>query len=89
MSGFEGFGAMTNFVVMPMYFLSGAIYPLADLPFWLKILTWLNPLTYGVDLMRGILIGSANYPVWLNAGVLFLFGISMYFLAIPMFGRQK
>jgi ABC-2 type transport system permease protein len=89
MTSFEGFGAMTNFIVMPMYFLSGAIYPLTDLPLWLTILTWINPLTYGVDLMRGILLDSHAYPVALNVGILASFGAIMFFIAIPSFGKQK
>src|SRR5258706_3615191 len=54
MTSFEGFGTLSNFVVMPMYFLSGAIYPTSSAPAWIKPLIIINPLSYGVDALRQI-----------------------------------
>lgn len=48
----ESFQALMQVIMMPMIFLSGAIFPLRDLPAWLTVLTHLNPLTYAVDPMR-------------------------------------
>lgn len=48
----ESFQGVTHLAVMPLLFLSGALFPLADLPRWLSLLTHLNPLTYAVDPMR-------------------------------------
>jgi ABC-2 type transport system permease protein len=48
----ESFQVVMQFFVLPMFFLSGAVFPLADLPTWLKALTVIDPLTYGVDPMR-------------------------------------
>jgi ABC-2 type transport system permease protein len=63
MATFEGFGSISNGIVLPMYFLSGAVFPirgivglggfLVDLPWWLRALMYANPVTYLVDLLRG------------------------------------
>jgi len=49
---FPTFMALTQMVLMPMFFLSGALFPLSGLPFWLTVLTRINPLTYAVDPLR-------------------------------------
>jgi len=49
---FQGFMALVNMIMMPMLFLSGAMFPLSGLPLWLQSLTHLNPLTYAVDAVR-------------------------------------
>lgn len=54
MKSFEGFPIVMNFILLPMFFLSGAMFPLQGLPGWMDVLTKINPLTYGVDLVRGI-----------------------------------
>jgi ABC-2 type transport system permease protein len=48
----QGFHLVMNLVLFPFLFLSGAFFPLADLPAWLKLLGWINPLAYAVDLMQ-------------------------------------
>jgi ABC-2 type transport system permease protein len=62
----QGFQLVMNFLVMPIYFLSGALYPLANLPRVLAALTRIDPLTYGVDGMRGALIGMTHFGVALD-----------------------
>ena len=52
MSEIQSFQAVMQFIVMPMFFLSGAIFPPSNLPRWLSVLTRLDPLAYGVDPMR-------------------------------------
>jgi ABC-2 type transport system permease protein len=49
---FQAFMALTQMLVMPLFFLSGALYPLSGLPAWLTVLTRIDPLTYIVDPMR-------------------------------------
>jgi ABC-2 type transport system permease protein len=51
-SQIQSFMAVTQMVMMPMYFLSGAIFPVSGLPAWLTVLNRLDPLTYAVDPMR-------------------------------------
>jgi ABC-2 type transport system permease protein len=62
----QGFQLVMNFLVMPIFFLSGALYPLANLPKVLAALTRIDPLTYGVDGMRGALIGVTHFGVALD-----------------------
>lgn len=58
----EGFGLVMNFLVTPLLFLSGALYPLSNLPAWLEALTRLDPVTYGIDAIRRIVLSSAGVP---------------------------
>src|SRR4029077_18710700 len=57
----QGFQLTMNFLVMPIFFLSGALYPLSNLPKVLAVLTRLDPLTYGVDGVRTVLIGASHF----------------------------
>jgi ABC-2 type transport system permease protein len=59
----QGFQLVMNFMVMPIFFLSGALYPLTNLPRVLSWLTRIDPLTYGVDGVRGALIGVTHFGV--------------------------
>jgi ABC-2 type transport system permease protein len=62
----QGFQIIMNFLVMPIFFLSGALYPLSNLPAALTVLTRLDPLSYGVDALRGVLTGRMHFPLGLN-----------------------
>lgn len=88
MSSFEGFGTISNFVVMPMYFLSGAIYPTSSAPEWMKPLIALNPLSYGVDALRHITIGSGVFSFGFDLLFLIIFSTVMGAIAIPLFKRE-
>jgi ABC-2 type transport system permease protein len=57
---FQAFMALTQMLVMPLFFLSGALYPLNGLPAWLTVLTRLDPLTYVVGPMRHLVFGHLN-----------------------------
>ncbi len=59
----QGFQLIMNFLVMPIFFLSGALYPLSNLPGALTVMTQLDPLSYGVDGLRGV-----HQPVALRRG---------------------
>ena len=61
MRSMQGFQMIMNFLVMPMYFLSGAMFPMKTAPAWMKPLMTVNPLKYGVDALRGV--------VWTEVGV--------------------
>src|SRR3989344_7604005 len=66
----QGFQLIMNFLVMPLFFLSGALFPLDNLPKALQIITRLNPLSYGVDAIRGTLTGQVHLGYFLDFGVL-------------------
>jgi ABC-2 type transport system permease protein len=57
----QGFQLVMNFLVMPIFFLSGALYPLTNLPKVMAVITRFDPLSYGVDGMRGALIGISHF----------------------------
>ncbi len=57
----QGFQLIMNFLVMPLFFLSGAIFPLQDLPPAMSVITRLDPLSYGVDGMRGALTNAYHF----------------------------
>jgi ABC-2 type transport system permease protein len=59
----QGFGLIMNFMIMPVFFLSGAFAPISNLPAWVRGICYLNPLTYGVDSFRRLLLGSAALPL--------------------------
>lgn len=69
----HGFQLIMNFIIMPVFFLSGSLFPLEGLPQWLAILTRLNPLTYGVDGMRWALGGPHMFPPVFSAFLLVVF----------------
>ncbi|MEJ2716707.1 MAG: ABC transporter permease [Deltaproteobacteria bacterium] len=77
----HGFQLIMNFLIMPVFFLSGALFPLEGLPSWLQILTYINPLTYGVDGMR-FALGS---PYQLRPEVNFL-AITAFWAATTVAG---
>lgn len=66
----QGFQLIMNFIVMPIYFLSGALFPLTGLPSVLNFLTRIDPLSYGIDAFRNILIGSSQFSLELSFAVL-------------------
>jgi ABC-2 type transport system permease protein len=66
----QGFQMVMNFLVMPIFFLSGAIYPLEGLPSVLAVATSLDPLSYGIDGLRGALIGQSHFNVFTDLAVL-------------------
>lgn len=69
MKSMEGFQVIMNFILMPMFFLSGAMFPLKGLPTWLGYLTKLDPLTYGVDALRNLFAGiNHTAPVMISKG---------------------
>ena len=76
----QGFPIIMNFLVMPLFFLSGALFPLKDLPGPIAIITRLDPLSYGVDGLHGALTGTLQFSYPVDIAVLGI--ISMVLLAI-------
>jgi ABC-2 type transport system permease protein len=63
LSDMQGFQLIMNFLIMPLFFLSGALFPLKGLPSFLTIITSIDPLSYGVDGLRGALTGSSHFGI--------------------------
>ena len=84
---FQGFQAINNFIVFPLYFLSGALYPLTGIPPALAVVSSLNPLSYAVDGLRDLLISQSHFGVGVDLGVLALLTILLVVAGVWTFGR--
>jgi ABC-2 type transport system permease protein len=83
----HGFQLVMNFLIMPIFFLSGALFPLENLPKALAAVTHFDPLTYGVDGLRDALIGTGAYSVAMNLTVLIV--LTAIFLGIGTYLFSK
>jgi ABC-2 type transport system permease protein len=83
----QGFQLVMNFLVMPIFFLSGALYPLTNLPKVLALLTRLDPLTYGVDGVRTVLIGVTHFGPMED--VVVLIGVALVLLSLGAWRFSK
>ena len=86
----EAFWAMMNFLGMPLFMLSSALFPLELMPDWLAVIVKLNPLTYTIELVRMFIIGHtiSNIDLFVNISVLIGFVTTMTVLAAYMFTRE-
>jgi ABC-2 type transport system permease protein len=87
----EGFQMVMNFLVMPMFFMSGAFYRIEMMPSWLEVGTYVNPLFYGVDALRFLFNGSeaAALPLWMDLTVLLGFMLFTTIVGIILFRRTE
>jgi len=76
-----------NFLVMPMFFLSGALFPIANAPQIVQYISYIDPMTYAVEAMRFLFMGYSTLPLLTSIGVLFGFFIVMTFTAVYLFNR--
>jgi ABC-2 type transport system permease protein len=83
----QGFQLIMNFLIMPIFFLSGALFPLDNLPTPLMVATRLDPLAYGVDGLRGAFIGVSHIGVLLDVSV--LAALSGLFLVLGAWAFSK
>ena len=83
----QGMQLIMNFIVLPIYFLSGALFPLTGLPTVLNFLTRIDPLTYGVDGLRSILIGTSQFAPELSFAVLCVAALLFVALGSYSFSR--
>lgn len=66
----QGFQLIMNFLVMPLFFLSGALFPLNNVPPALLLVARFDPLSYGIDALRYFLIGTTTFSIGLDIGIL-------------------
>ncbi|GFN21877.1 ABC transporter permease [Thermanaeromonas sp. C210] len=97
MQTMEGFQMIMNFLVMPLYFLSGAMFPMQGAPPWMALLMRLDPLTYGVDALRRVIYTGADprvtaflvrYNLTTDLSILLLVTIGLVILGTWSFSRQ-
>ncbi|MBI3988342.1 MAG: ABC transporter permease [candidate division NC10 bacterium] len=91
----ENFATIMNFVVFPMFFLSGGLYPVKLLPGLLQIVVYFNPLTYGIDLFKHVLLPhaamtpmGADLPTLVDLATLSLFAVIMLLAATALFDKE-
>jgi ABC-2 type transport system permease protein len=95
---FEGFHMVMNFVLLPMFFLSGAFFPLQGVPAWMHLLASIDPVTYGVDplrqiVLRGVLSSTALQqialrPVLINAALMAALSLAFLLPGVWLFSKQ-
>jgi ABC-2 type transport system permease protein len=90
----ESFGVIQSFINLPLFFLSGALFPIRgeSIPSWLQIVSNFNPLTYGVDALRTIILGEAwqpLYPLYCDLLVVGGFAVIMIIIGTLAFSRRK
>src|SRR5215472_3782019 len=104
MRSMMGFQFVLNFLVQPAFFLSGALFPVTGLPAWMTVLTRVNPLSYGVDAIRRVVLGASGVPpaaldplsmtiggqvVPIALEVAILLGFGLLMMAIAVFNFRK
>lgn len=89
MKDIQGFPIIMNFVIFPLFFLSGALYPLENFPVWLRYISHIDPLTYGVDGLRAALIGISSYSIVTNFIVLTAFSLATILLGTYFFEKSE
>ncbi|HTY74830.1 MAG TPA: ABC transporter permease [Candidatus Nanoarchaeia archaeon] len=91
----ESFGAIQSFINLPLFFLSGALFPVAGSNVeWLSIAARINPLTYGVDALKTVILGAAYLPyqiqpLLVDIGIIGAFDLVMIGLGTWAFSRMK
>jgi ABC-2 type transport system permease protein len=94
MESLESYGVIQSFVNLPLFFLSGALFPVrgTSVPGWLQTASNFNPLTYGVDALRTIILGKAwqpLYPFYYELLLISCFDIAMIIIGTLAFNRRK
>ncbi len=99
MRSMEGFHMIINFVMMPVFFLSGAFFPLRGIPLWMEWLARLDPMTYGVDPIRQVVLRHKVpepvldmlrlHPIAVDVALLFVFWMALLIPAVWAFARTE
>jgi ABC-2 type transport system permease protein len=92
MESLEGYGVIQTFVNLPLFFLSGALFPLSYVPEWLKWVSIIDPLTYGVDALRTMILKGAwtpIFPLYYNILVLTGFDVAIILIGSLVFARTR
>lgn len=94
----ESFQVIMNFLLLPMFFLSGALFPLIGAPLWMELLATIDPVTYGVDALRQVALSASVppellqtlilHPILIDVAILAAFGLAFLIPAVWLFGKQ-
>jgi ABC-2 type transport system permease protein len=94
MGSLENFGAIQTFINLPLFFLSGALFPATGegIPGWMQFASKLDPLSYGVDALRTVILGSdwtPLHPLHINIAIIIIFDTAMIIIGTWAFSRMK
>jgi len=89
MKDVQGFSSIMNLITFSIFLLSGALFPVTNLPNWLRPIILINPLTYGVDGLRASLIGFSQLSLFLDLAILLIFGLAMIILGSYLFNKTE
>jgi len=86
----ESYGLIVNFLNMPLFFLSGAVFPItSSTPLWMQAISAIDPLRYGVDGMRGALLGIGGNPIYLDMAIMLVVAVAFILVADWAFKRMQ
>ena len=85
----EGFQLIGSFLIFPMFFLSGALFPIENLPAWLAPFVYINPATYAVDGLRWALLGMHHFDPLLDFAVVSAFAVVMIGIGTYAFTKMR
>ncbi len=84
---FQGFQAINNFLIFPLFFLSSALYPLTNVPTFLRVLASINPISYFVDALRSLLINQSHFGLTKDLIVMAVTLAAMLYVAVDRFSK--
>ncbi len=86
---FQGYQVILNFLIMPIFFLSGALFPLQNLPTPIYLISRINPLTYGVDGLRGAVVGMSTFGIYNDLVVIGTLSALVCAIGIILFSKME
>lgn len=89
MNDVQGFSLIIQFIIFPTFLFSGALFPVSNFPPLIRIISYINPLTYGVDGLRASLIGFSQFPLAFDFLIIVIFDFVMISLATWLFGKTE
>lgn len=85
----EGFQLISSFLIFPLFLLSGALFPIGNLPKWLAPFTFVNPVTYSVDGLRNVILGTSQFHLAMDVGIIGAFAVLMVLVGTFAFRKMK
>ncbi|MBI4655281.1 MAG: ABC transporter permease [Elusimicrobia bacterium] len=89
MKSMEGFGLVMSFLTWPMFFFSGALFEISGTSPVIKTISFFDPMTYAVDMVRRILLGYGNFSAYTNITAVGFFAVLTTFIGIKFFGELQ
>ena len=89
MQSIEGFQFIVSLLIFPMLFLASPFAPLSSLPDTLRIVAFIDPITYGIDGLRATLVGFSYFPIYVSLAVLVALSAIMMFIGSYFFSKSE